>query len=289
MRRAVSLSRTSVGKKVLMALSGVLLVGFVLGHMAGNLKVFQGAEAFNAYAEWIREFGYPALPHYGFLWIARTVLLAAVGVHVWAAWRLWRTSRAARNQRYRKQKDLSFSYASRTMRWGGVILLVFIVYHILHFTTGQAHTHFVEGDVYRNFVVAFRNPLVLGAYFVAQAALCLHIYHGAWSAFQTLGANHPRINHLRRPLASAIAIAIFVGFMIPPVSVAVGAVGSEVPRSAAVQPDATRGEAADAEAAAPAPGVPARAEPPAARDGRAQADAPTDSDAATPPVPAEEG
>lgn len=257
MRRVVSLSRTSVGKKVLMALSGVLLVGFVLGHMAGNLKVFQGPEAFNAYAEWIREFGYPALPHHGFLWIARVVLLAAVGVHIWAAWRLWRTSRAARHQRYRKQKDLSFSYASRTMRWGGVIVLVFIVYHILHFTTGQAHADFVEGDVYRNFVVAFRNPLVLGAYFVAQAALCFHIYHGAWSAFQTLGASHPRINHLRRPLASVVAIAVFVGFMIPPVSVAVGAVGAEVPTAAAWQPEAP--------------------------------DPPTELDEATPSVPAEEG
>jgi succinate dehydrogenase / fumarate reductase cytochrome b subunit len=110
------------------------------------------------------------------------------------------------------------------MRWGGVILLLFIVYHLMHFTVGTAHSDYTPGGVFRNFVVAFANPLVLGAYVLAQAALCLHLYHGVWSVFQTLGANHPKYNHLRRPFAAAYALIVFVGFLIPPVLVAVGAI-----------------------------------------------------------------
>ena|SRR5687768_18179161 len=110
------------------------------------------------------------------------------------------------------------------MRWGGVIILLFIVYHILHFTTGQAHPDFVEGGVYHNFVVAFQSPVVLLVYLIAQAALCLHLYHGLWSVTQTLGANHPKYNRVRRPAAAAIALAIFVGFVIPPVLVLVGVI-----------------------------------------------------------------
>jgi len=220
--RVATIYRSTVGKKVLMGVSGLILFGFVLSHMAGNLKILQGAEAINGYAVFLRELGYPAVPKYGVLWLARVVLLAAVGVHAVAAFQLWSRSRAARPAGYRKERDLSFTYASRTMRWGGVIVLLFIVYHILHFTTGQAHPDFVYGDVYRNFVVAFSNPLVLGVYLVAQAALCLHLYHGLWSATQTLGVNHPRYNHYRRPIATALALVVFVGFVIPPIAVALG-------------------------------------------------------------------
>lgn len=222
MRRVVSLYRSTVGKKVLMAASGAVLFGFVFLHMVGNLKMLQGAEAMNYYAQWLREVGYPALPHYGALWIFRVVLLAAVVVHVIAALQLARRSRAARGRGYDKQKDLSFSYASRTMRWGGVILLLFIVYHILHFTTGQAHVDFVYGDAFRNYVIAFQSPLVYGVYLVAQIALCLHLYHGVWSFFQTLGLNHPRYNHLRRPFAAAYALVVFIGFMTPPTLIVAG-------------------------------------------------------------------
>lgn len=224
MRRVVSLYRSSVGKKVLMAVSGLVLFAFLVLHMIGNLKVLGGAEGFNAYAGFIREVGYPALPHEGALWAIRSLLLVAVAVHVVAAFQTWGMSRRARPVGYRAKEDLSFSYASRTMRWGGVIILLFVVYHILHFTTGQAHADFVEGDVYHNFVVAFGNPLVLLVYLVAQAALCLHLYHGLWSATQTLGANHPKYNHLRRPAAALLALAIFAGFVIPPVAVFVGVV-----------------------------------------------------------------
>jgi succinate dehydrogenase / fumarate reductase cytochrome b subunit len=243
MQRVVTLTRSTVGKKVLMAASGTLLFLFVLAHMGGNLKMLQGCHeaapgehaaglsvdgyvcSMDSYAEFLREVGYPAVPHGTVLWLARLALLGAVGVHVVAAFQLWQRSSRARGGTYKKQEAISFSYASRTMRWGGVIILAFIVYHILHFTTGQAHVDYVYGGVYRNFVVAFQNPLVLGAYFVAQAALCLHLYHGVWSVFQTLGANHPKYNHLRRPFAAAYAGVVFIGFLIPPVLVFAGVLG----------------------------------------------------------------
>jgi succinate dehydrogenase / fumarate reductase, cytochrome b subunit len=222
MQRVASLYRSSVGKKILMAVTGIVLFGFIVLHMAGNLKVLTGAESFDAYAEFIRAVGYPAIPHQGVLWTLRVVLLVCVFVHMVAAFQTWAQSRNARQVGYRKNDDLSFSYASRTMRWGGVIILLFLVYHILHFTTGQAHPDFVEGGVYHNFVVAFQNPAVLLVYLVAQAALCLHLYHGLWSVTQTLGANHPRYNRLRRPAAAAVALAIFIGFVTPPVLVLLG-------------------------------------------------------------------
>lgn len=227
MQRVVTLYRSTVGKKVLMAVSGIVLFGFVLAHMVGNLKMLQGLNedgvyAMDAYAEFLRDVGYPLVPHEGVLWIARIVLLAAVGVHIVMAVQLSARSRAARPTRYEKQANLSFSYASRTMRWGGVILALFIVYHILHFTTGQAHSSFEYGAVYRNYVIAFQNPLVFGVYLLAQVALCFHLYHGVWSVFQTLGANHPKYNHLRRPFAIGYALVVFVGFMIPPVMVLTG-------------------------------------------------------------------
>jgi succinate dehydrogenase / fumarate reductase cytochrome b subunit len=230
MRRVVSLYRSSVGKKVLMAVTGVVLVGFVVAHMVGNLKMLFGCDAaagacaMDVYAEWLREVGYPAVPHGAALWGFRSVLLLAVLVHLWAAWTLWRISHAARTEAYTKREDQSFSYASRTMRWGGAIVLLFVVYHILHFTTGQAHTDFEAGAVYRNFVIAFQSPLVWGVYLIAQAALCFHLYHGVWSVFQTLGANHPRYNPMRRPFAVTVALVVFVGFMTPPTLVLAGVI-----------------------------------------------------------------
>jgi succinate dehydrogenase / fumarate reductase, cytochrome b subunit len=219
MKRVLSLYRSSVGKKILMALSGVILVGFLVLHMLGNLKVFAGEPGFNAYAGFLREVGYPALPNYGALWTIRIVLLVALVVHVWMAVELWRMSGRAREQRYGKNKDLSFTYASRTMRWGGVIVFLFVVYHILHFTTGHAHADFRPDNAYHNFVTAFTVPWIVGVYVIAQAALCLHLYHGVWSLFQTLGANHPRYNRYRRPLAAVLSIGLFVGFVAPPILV----------------------------------------------------------------------
>ncbi len=222
MRRVATLYRSTVGKKILMALSGLLLFLFIIGHMLGNLKVFEGPDAFNAYAEGIRTFGYPFLPEYGFLWLARLVLLGAVGLHILAAVQLWQRSRGARARKYRKETNLSFSYASRTMRWGGVLIFLFVVYHILHMTTGQAHPDFVYGDVYANFIIGFQSPLVVGFYLVAQVALCLHLYHGIWSMTQSVGATHPKYDRMRRPVAGVFATGIFIGFIIPPMAVLLG-------------------------------------------------------------------
>lgn len=224
MGRLLELYRSSVGKKIVMALTGAVLVLFVVGHMAGNLKAFQGAAAFNHYAEGLREVGKPFLPRTGALWIVRGVLLASVALHIMAAVQLARSSRAARSVDYRKEESLAFSYASLTMRWGGVVIFLFVVYHLLHLTFGTAHADFVPGDAYHNLVVGFRNPLVSGAYIVAMGALALHLYHGVWSSFQTLGLNHPKYNRFRRPLAAAVATLVFVGFVAVPVAILAGVI-----------------------------------------------------------------
>ncbi|MEZ4414738.1 MAG: succinate dehydrogenase cytochrome b subunit [Gemmatimonadota bacterium] len=225
MPKSPGLWNSTVGKKIVMAGSGILLVGFVLGHMAGNLKVFLGAAAFNHYAEWLREVGEPALPRGVALWLVRALLLAAVLVHIVAAWQLARRSRAARPTGYQKEQALSFSYASRTMRWGGVILLLFIVYHLLHFTIGTVHPDFDRADPFRNLVIGFSNPLIVLVYAVAMGALCFHLYHGVWSVFQTLGFVGEHRGGWRRSLAAAIALGLFAGFMSVPLAVTFGLVG----------------------------------------------------------------
>lgn len=228
MRRVVALYRSSVGKKILMAVSGFIWFGFLLGHMAGNLKAFQGAEHFNEYAHFLREIGSPLVPEYSLLWLARIVLVAALAVHVVMAIQTWRQSAEARRGGYQKEDDLSFSWASRTMRWGGVIILLFIVYHILHFTTGTVHPAFqvdAQGRAlaYENLVTGFSGqPLVVAFYAVALAAICFHLWHGVWSMMQTLGANHPKYKQLRRPAAVAFALVVFFGFIAVPISVVTG-------------------------------------------------------------------
>lgn len=224
MRRVASLYESSVGKKIAMALSGVLLIGFVVGHMVGNLKVYQGRDAFNHYAEGLRIFGAPFFAQGQVLWIIRVTLLLAVGLHIAAAIQLTVASRRARRTGYRRFDSLAFSYASRTMVWGGLIILLFIVYHLMHLTIGNAHPDFVPGDAYHNFVAGFRSVPVAIAYIAAMIPLGLHLYHGTWSLFQTLGANNPRYNRYRRPLAAAIAILVVAGNVSFPLAVLAGLV-----------------------------------------------------------------
>lgn len=230
MRRVVELYRSSVGKKILMAVTGFIWFGFLVGHMAGNLKAFQGAETFNEYAHHLRIFGEPILPEMGFLWAFRAVMLAAFAVHAWLAWDTSRQSWSARKVGYRKQKNLNFDFASAWMRWGGVVILAFVVFHILHMTTGTLHPDFDAGaadripDAYGNLVTGLSNPLVAGVYGLAMVAICLHLYHGVWSMFQTLGANHPKYAGLRRPIAVAAAVVVLVGFISIPVGVLAGIV-----------------------------------------------------------------
>jgi succinate dehydrogenase / fumarate reductase cytochrome b subunit len=206
---------SSIGRKVVMAASGAVLFGFVVGHMLGNLQVYLGPAAFNGYAEKLRRI--PAL-----LWAVRAGLLVAVVLHIWSAWSVTRMSRAARPVGYRERETRESTYASRTMRWGGVILLLFIVYHLMHLTFGNAHPDFVHGDVFHNFVVGFQSVAVSGVYIAAMLALGLHLYHGVWSMMQTVGLSHPRYDHLRHALATLVAVAVVVGNVSFPLAVLSG-------------------------------------------------------------------
>jgi len=225
MNPALDLYGSSIGKKIVMGVSGLMLLGFVVAHMVGNLKIYQGEPKYNAYAEFLREVGAPAFGHGQLLWLARFGLLAAVLVHLFAAAGLWRTGRAARRKGYRKNNDLSFSYASRTMRWGGVIVAAFVIYHLLHLTFGTVHADFRPDSVYRNVVTAFsRWPVALG-YVACMIPLGLHIYHGTWSVTQTLGLDGPAIAPFRRAAAAAIALVVTLGNISIPVAVLAGWVG----------------------------------------------------------------
>jgi succinate dehydrogenase / fumarate reductase cytochrome b subunit len=214
-----SFLRSSLGLKIVMALTGIVLFGFVIGHMVGNLQIYLGREAFNHYAELLRALGHGML-----LWVARAGMLVAVTLHIWSAWRLTLMNNAARPVGYRETERRESTYASRTMRWSGVILLFFIVYHLLHLTIGEhaVHAQFVHGDAYHNFVTGFQNPLVSGFYILAMLALGLHLYHGAWSFMQTLGLSHPRYNHLRYAFAALITLVILAGNISFPVAVLTG-------------------------------------------------------------------
>ncbi len=222
MRRLVLLYRTSVGKKIVMAGTGLVLLLFVIGHMLGNLKIFTGQKHFDEYAAFLRTVGEPLLPYSALLWIARIILLVAVTWHIAAAVQLTLMSRAAREVQYTRSERLAFSYASYTMRWGGVVILAFVIYHLLHFTFGTVHRTFIHGKVYDNVVSGFQVWPVAIAYILAMVTLALHIYHGLWSSFQTLGINNPRYNSWRRPLARTLAVAIFIGYVSVPVAVLAG-------------------------------------------------------------------
>jgi succinate dehydrogenase / fumarate reductase cytochrome b subunit len=218
------LYRSAVGKKAVMAASGIVLFGFVLGHMAGNLKLYQGPRALNTYAAFLRSVGAPELPGESVLWAVRAVLLAAVGLHVWAAWQVTRLGQAARPVPYVTRPRVHTTYASRTMRWGGVIIVLFVIYHLLHLTWGTLHPDFVPGDVYHNVVRGFQVWWVALFYIAAQVALGFHLYHGLWSLFQSLGWNHPRFNGWRRGAAQAFAWIVTVGNVSFPVAVLCGLV-----------------------------------------------------------------
>ncbi len=222
MKRIASFYSTTVGKKIAMAATGILLVGYVIGHMLGNLKIFQGPEKLNSYAEFLRQAGAPVLGHGEFLWMARIVLLAAVAIHIVASAQLTLQSRAARPVGYRNTPHEEFSYASRTMRWGGMIIGLFVVYHILHFTSGSVHGDFVHGDPYHNLVVGFQSWPVAVAYIVAVVMLGFHLYHGVWSMTQTFGINDERVDRMRRPVSLILAVVIVIGYVVVPISILAG-------------------------------------------------------------------
>ena len=205
-------TNSTVGLKLIMAVTGVVLSGFVLGHMAGNLKVFEGAEALNAYGRLLRF-------EMAFLWGARLTLLTAVALHIFAYLKLTRDSLAARPVGYRKTSYRESSYASRTMRISGPLLLGFIIFHLLHLTTGTVHPSYEEGDVYHNVVSGLRAAPVAVFYLLAMTALGFHLWHGIWSLFQTLGAGQPRYNSLGRHVATVFTLVVVLGFSAVPLAV----------------------------------------------------------------------
>ena len=217
--------RSAVGKKWVMALSGIVLLGFVLAHMIGNLKVFLGKGHLNTYGDWLRTLGEPALPRTVLLWIIRIVLIGAFFFHIVAAAQLTRMNQKARPDRYRSKRDyVAANFASRTMRWTGVIVGLFVIFHLLDLTWGAANPHFVRGDPYDNLFYSFERVPVAIAYILAMIALSIHIFHGAWSMFQSLGWNNPRWNAGRRYFAAAFAGIILVGNVSMPLLIVTGAV-----------------------------------------------------------------
>jgi len=224
----IPIQATSIGKKLLMATTSVILFIYVVAHLAGNLKIFFGPDPFNDYAAWLRVAGSPLFPNEGVLWIARVVLLAALLVHVGAYVQLWRQKRRARTTAYRKFDPQVFNWMSRAMVWGGIAILGFVVFHILHLTTGHIQPDPVSGfqrhDPYENIIAGFSVWWVTGVYIIGVVALGMHLYHGLWSAMQTFGINNSRYNEIRRPAAAAIALVITVGYLAIPLAVMMGMV-----------------------------------------------------------------
>ncbi len=218
MSRLAAFWDSSVGKKSVMAVTGIIGVLFVIGHMVGNLQVFRGAERLNAYGHLLHG------PLNELIWGARVVLLAALVLHVVAAWQLTLRNRAARPVEYAARTPQVSTLASRTLRWGGVLLLAFIVYHLLDLTIGTVNPAFQEGDVYANLLGSLQRPLVAVFYLVAMAALALHLYHGAWSSVRSLGVAQPSASPLKRRAAVVIAVIIAVGFAVVPLAVLLGIV-----------------------------------------------------------------
>lgn len=224
--RAITFYGSTVGKKVVMAITGLVGFGYLVGHMTGNLLAFRSPEAINAYAQFLH-----SSP--GILWGTRAILVASILLHVHCAFVLWSRNNEARPRSYYQRKDLATNYAALTMRYGGVVLLAFIIYHLLHLTwgfTGHIGYEFDEHDVYNNLVLGFMHPAVAGVYIIAQCALGLHLYHGIWSLTQSVGLDHPKYNALRQRAAVLGTLLVVLGFVAVPISVQTGVL-QPVPRA----------------------------------------------------------
>ena len=210
--RGVHFYGTTVGKKAVMAVTGVVLFGFLIGHMAGNLQFFLGREVMNAYAEKLHALG-------PLLWAVRIALLVAVALHIHAAVQLAMLQRTARPVGYAKFQPQGSTYAARTMYWSGPIIAFFIVYHLLHLTTGTVHPSYEYLNAYDNLVIGFRQPIVSIFYIIAMILLGLHLYHGLWSMFQSLGFAHPRYTPKIKAFAKLFTFVIVLGFIAVPIAI----------------------------------------------------------------------
>jgi len=227
----VELYGSALGKKYVMAITGVVGLGFVIAHMIGNLKIYLGAESINFYGEWLRDgLGYPVVPHTVTLWILRLSLIAALVLHVHAAVALTVMNKKARPVEYQSRRHyIAADFAGRSMRWTGVIVLLYIAYHLADLTWGWANPDYVRGDVYGNMVASLSQIPVAALYIVATLALGVHLYHGVWSMFQSLGLNNRTFNSYRRALAIGIAALITIGNLSFPITIGSGLVDDERP------------------------------------------------------------
>ncbi len=223
MFRLIRLFRTSIGSKLMMALSGLLLILFIAGHMLGNMTLYQGPDALNGYAAWLQ--GHPLL------WVFRLAMLLLFGVHVYTGLRLAQENRAARQPRYQRQPSLQVGLAGRTMALSGLVVLGFVIYHLLHLTLGvidprhwQLHDSLGRADVYARVVLGFQNPWMAGSYVLALLLLGLHLNHAIGSLFQTLGFNHESYDTLLKVGAALVSVLLVLGFASVPISIQLGLV-----------------------------------------------------------------
>jgi succinate dehydrogenase / fumarate reductase cytochrome b subunit len=217
--------RTTIGKKVLMAGSGLVLVLFVISHMLGNLKIWLSGRELDQYSEFLRRIGEPIAPHTWVLWMVRIIVFSAFVVHVYLAIDLSLQSRRARQHRYAHPDHVQANPASVTMRWGGLALALFVVFHLANFTWGWIHPGYtyIRGGVNNNVVGNFNQWWMVVIYVAAMVALCLHLYHGTWSMFQTWGVNNRRWDLVIRRTATVVALVVFLGYISVPLGVLTGA------------------------------------------------------------------
>lgn len=223
---------SAIGKKWVMAVTGVILMLFVLVHLIGNIKLFLSKEEINLYGEALRDMPGHLLPRTWLLWSVRTGLIAAFFFHIHAAYGLTRINWAARPDRYKSKRDyVAADFASRTMRWTGIIVGLYVIFHLADLTWGVANPEFVRGDPYNNLVYSLQRPVVAIAYAAANIALGIHLYHGSWSLFQTMGINNPRFNSARRAFAIGFAGLIAAGNLSFPIAVQTHAVDLQCPHT----------------------------------------------------------
>lgn len=215
---------TTVFVKQLMAISGIVFVLFLLFHSYGNLKMFLGQEAYDHYAHWLKEEAFvPIFPHGGFIWVFRAAMVLMLVIHIWAAAVTWKRSRRARRSAYVVKRSAADAYAARTMRMTGVLLFFLIVFHILHFTTGTIRTGFVaDSTPYERMVATFQNPLMVVVYLIFIGLAALHVSHGLWSAFQSLGWVRGGTRKFMEVLSGLVGALIFLMFALPPLAIVAG-------------------------------------------------------------------
>jgi succinate dehydrogenase / fumarate reductase cytochrome b subunit len=219
-----SLWHSTIGKKYVMAITGLIWFGYLIVHLWGNLKIYAGPLFLNDYGGFLRTVGEPFFGFSQLLWVARIILIPAFIIHIWAAVQLTTRDNKSRPQRYAVRKNLESTFASRTMIYGGLFILLFVIFHLLDFTFGNANPSFQDGNIYHNVVASFQRPIVVVFYVLAMIAVGLHLWHGIWSLFQTLGWNSNRANRLIRNFATFAAVLLTLGNISIPIAVLTGVV-----------------------------------------------------------------